>query len=79
MMAASYQEITLDTGDGDDQAVLVLRDGRLTAVLARLGAMHDDMAGMWFVEALFGTPPSNSRHMFGDPGDFVAWLEAERA
>jgi hypothetical protein len=79
MMAASFQEITLDTGDGDDRAVLVLRDGRLTAVLSRLGAMHDEMAGLWFVEAVFGTPPTDLRHTFGDPGDFVAWLEAERA
>lgn len=75
MMAASFQDITLDTGDGDARAVLVLRDGRLIAVLSHLGAMHDEMAGKWFVEALFGNPPFKARHMFDDPQEFVAWLE----
>jgi hypothetical protein len=53
MMTASFQDIKLDTGDGDDQAVLVLRNGRLIAVLSHLGAMHNHMAGKWFVEARF--------------------------
>jgi hypothetical protein len=75
MMTALFQEITLDTGDADDRAVLVLRDGRLTAVLSHLSSMHDEMAGMWFVEALFGKPPPKPRHTFSDPDEFVAWLE----
>jgi hypothetical protein len=75
---ASYQRITLDTGGTDDRAVLVLREGRLTAVLSHLGAMHDELAGMWFLETMFGTPPSTPRHMFADPEEFVAWLDEER-
>jgi hypothetical protein len=75
-MAASFQEITLDTWNDDDRAVLVLRDGRLTAVLSRLSAMHDELAGMWFVETLFGTPPAKPQHIFAHPDEFIAWLEA---
>lgn len=77
MMTASFQEITLDTGGSDDQAVLVLRHGRLVAVLSYLSAMHDEMAGKWFVEAMFGTPPFKPRHMFTSPEEFVAWLQEE--
>lgn len=76
-MATSFQEITLDTGDADDRAILVLRDGRLAAVLSHLSAMHDEMAGMWFVEALFGPPPPKPRHTFANPDEFAAWLEKE--
>lgn len=76
-MRTSFQDVMLDTRDADDRAVLVLRDGRLTAVLSHLSAMHDEMAGMWFVEALFGAPPPWSRHMFADPQEFAAWLDEE--
>lgn len=76
-MTASYQGITLDTGGIDDQAVLVLREGRLTAVLSRLGAMHDDLVGKWSVEALFVAPPPWPRNIFADPDEFVAWLDGE--
>lgn len=76
-MATSFQDITLDTADGDDRAVLVSRDGRLTAVLSHLSEMHGDMAGMWFVEAMFVSPPFEARHVFTDPQEFVAWLGDE--
>lgn len=76
-MAASFQEIVLDTGDADDRAVLVLREGRLTAVLSQLGAIHEEIAGTWFVEAMFGVSPFKPKHTFARPDDFVAWLESE--
>jgi hypothetical protein len=77
MMAVSFQETTLDTGDEDDRAVLVMRDGRLAAVLSRLSEMHEEMAGQWFVEALFAPAPDTQRHVFTDPDAFVAWLAGE--
>lgn len=76
-MTASFRNITLDTGDGDDEGVLVLQDNRLVAVLSHLGAMHGDIAGQWFVEAMFGNQLLKPRHTFADPKDFVAWLEVE--
>ena len=75
-MSVSFQEIMLDTGDTDDRAVLVLRDGRLIAVLSRLSEMHEGLAGRWFVEAVFGPLPSTDRHVFDDPIDFAEWLAA---
>ena len=76
-MATSFQEITLDTRDADDHAVLVLRNGRLAAVLSHLSDIHGDMAGMWFVETMFGTSPAKLRHTFNNPDEFVAWLDDE--
>jgi hypothetical protein len=78
-MAASFQEITLDTGDAEHRGVMILRDGRLTAILTHLSAMHEEMAGLWFLEALFARPPARPRHTFADPDDFIAWLDTERA
>jgi hypothetical protein len=76
-MAASFQEVTLDTGGADDQAVLVMRDGRLVAVLSHLSDIHDELAGMWFVETLFGNLPHKPRHTFTSPNEFAAWLDEE--
>lgn len=72
---ASYQRIILDTHGTDDQGVLVLREGRLTAVLSHLSEMHNEMAGMWYLEMLFGKTPLKPRHMFASPEDFVIWLD----
>lgn len=78
-MSALFQEVRLHAGAGhmDEQAVLVLRGGRLTAVLSHLSAMHGDLAGLWFVEAMFGISSSRSRHTFASPDEFVLWLEEE--
>lgn len=76
-MSVSFEAITLDTGDDDDRAVLVLRDGRLTAVLSRLSAMHEELAGQWFVEAMFGPTLNAQQHVFADPDEFVSWLAEE--
>lgn len=76
-MTALFQDITLDTGDNDERAVLVMRDGRLTAILSRLSEMHEELAGQWFVEAMFGISPNSQRHVFADPEEFVAWLAEE--
>jgi hypothetical protein len=75
MATVTFQEITLAADNGDDQAVLVLRDGRLAAVLSRLGEMHDRERGYWYVEALFGGSPFRVKHTFATPDSFATWLE----
>jgi hypothetical protein len=77
-MTASFQSITLDTNDGDNQAVLVLRDGNLVAVLSHLSALHGEMAGKWFVETMFGTTPPVQPRVFTSPDEFVVWLDEEK-
>lgn len=53
-MAITFEPILLDGSLGDDDGCLILRDGRLVAVVSRLGTMHDELAGRWFVEWVFG-------------------------
>lgn len=79
MMQASFQAITLDTGDTDEEAVLVLKGGRLAAVLSHLSDLHGELAGLWFVEALFGRSPRKLRHTFISPEEFAAWLDTNGA
>ena len=52
-MPITFQPITLDSETDDRDAVLMLRDGRLVAVLTCLSDMHGVLAGRWFVEAAF--------------------------
>lgn len=52
-MPISYRPVTLDANHGDEAAMLVFRDERLSAIVTRLGAAHGGLAGRWFVETLF--------------------------
>jgi hypothetical protein len=70
----AFRAVQLDADHGDQDAVLVLRDGRLTAVLCRLGPMHDALAGRWFVEAMFAHHPLLNGRTFAAPQDFAASL-----
>lgn len=52
-MSLSFAPVTLDASHGDDRAMLVFRDDRLTAIVSCLGEAHGEVAGRWFVEAVF--------------------------
>jgi len=52
-MAITFEPIRLDAPYGDSDAVLALRQGRLFAVLSRLGDLHGTLKGQWYVEAVF--------------------------
>ncbi len=49
----TFQSIELESHHGDENAVLVLRSGRLVAIATRLGKQHGPKAGEWYVEAVF--------------------------
>lgn len=53
-MTLQLQPVRLASGNGDTEAQLVFVDGDLIAVLVHLSEVHDDEAGMWFLEAWFG-------------------------
>lgn len=78
-MTVTWQPITLDTDGVDDEAVLVLRNGRLAAILTCLGDIHGDAAGQWFVEMIFGSSPSVGRtnHIFATPAEFASLIDHE--
>jgi hypothetical protein len=52
-MTFSFEPVSLDASNGDDEGRLVFRDGRLLAVVSCLGKGHGDAVGRWFVEAVF--------------------------
>ena len=52
-MALRFDPARLDSAFGDSEAVLAFRDGRLFAVLSRLGDLHGALMGHWYVEAVF--------------------------
>ena len=73
-MTLTFSPITLDNGDDDSDAVLALRDGRLAAVLTRLGSLHDELADRWFVESTFNSGVPAPRQTFESLDDFADWL-----
>ena len=76
-MKLSFQEATLDTDSPDREATLVFRDGKLLAVLCCLSDIHGDLAGEWFVEALFARAPKNQPIAFKDLTLFEEWIVSE--
>ena len=73
-MALTFQAVTLDTDSPDAEAVLVLRGGRLVAVLSCLSDLHDDLEGHWFVEAAFGPLPRSNAETFESLSEFESWI-----
>jgi hypothetical protein len=76
-MALSFEPIKLDGNYGDDEAALVMRSGRLLAVVSRLGPEHGEAAGSWFVEKAFGIASDCPHEPFADKAAMEAWLVSQ--
>ena len=65
------QKIRVATSSEDEEGLIVLADGSLVAVLAKLGGdYHGEATGHWFLEAGFG------RCAGAPPSTFATLLEA---
>lgn len=73
-MTIRLEPATLDSECGDSEARLVLRDGRLVAIISCLGDLHGALIGRWFVEAVFGDHPLTIGQMFESPDALAASL-----
>ena len=73
MMTVSLDRVRLDTSHGDCDAVLILREGALFGVASRLSASHADLAGRWFVEAMFGDRDRWIGTTFSSEHDLIEW------
>jgi hypothetical protein len=73
-MALSFQPVTLDSSTPDREGVLVFRDDQLLAVLTCLSDIHAELAGRWFVEAVFGDVPVVRAPIFDTADQFASWL-----
>ena len=78
-MTISFEPATLDAELGDSEAVLALRDGRLFAVLSRLGDLHGDHLGHWYVEAVFTLDLEGTGTVFPNLDAFEAHVQRQLA
>ena len=76
-MSLHLQPVQVATGSYDIEGQLVFADGFLTAVLVRLSEFHEDMAGMWFLEAGFGRVDTLTRPTFSDLDEAQDWIEQQ--
>jgi hypothetical protein len=74
-MSLRLQPVQVATGSYDTEGQLVFADGFLAAVLVRLSGFHEDLAGMWFLEAAFGSVDMVTRPTFSDLDEAQTWIE----
>ena len=78
-MTLRLQPVQVATGSYDTEGQLVFADGFLVAVLVRLSDDHDDLAGMWFMEAGFGRVVTTALPLFADIDKAQSWIEQRLA
>ena len=81
MSVVSFQTIPILIDGHDTQGQLVLFDGQLVAVLARLdGDAHDPkMKSWWNLEAGFGPYQAIGDNLFQNLNDAEAWVRQQTA
>lgn len=77
-MAITFQPIVVDNAF-DNDGLLVLSDGALTAVMVRLRDSYDDpnLTDCWYVEASFANDEANGR-IFKTTHLAAQWFEAHK-
>lgn len=75
-MTISTQKVTLDCQD-DEEGILIFRDGRFLAVACRLGGLHGDLSGRWFIEAGVGPAQDWLGATFRSLTEVEDWAERE--
>ena len=78
-MTLRLQPVRVATGSYDIDGHLVFADGFLAAVLLQLSDFHEEMAGMWFLEAGFGRVDIAIRPTFADLDEAQTWIEQQLA
>jgi hypothetical protein len=73
-MSLHLQPVQLATGSEDSESHLVFSDGFLVAVLVHLSEMHEEEAGMWYLEAGFGSIWGREHPSFVDLDAAQAWI-----
>ena len=74
-MTLRLQPVQVGTGSYDVDGQLVFADGLLAAVLVQLSDYHEDIAGMWFLEAGFGSVVTTELPLFADIDKAQTWIE----
>lgn len=74
MVRVAFQPVKVLTGSPDTDGMVVTADGYLVAVLVRLGAMHDELEGSWFLEAAMGVSGRPPGDVFDSIDDAIEWI-----
>jgi hypothetical protein len=70
----TFQPIPVALDDENVEGRLVLADAHLVAVLVMLSPSHEEFAGKWFAEALFGSLAEEGNPVFSDLEDARTWI-----
>jgi hypothetical protein len=73
------QSVRVQTGHEDEEGRLVFADGRLVAVLVRLSAQQEGLAGLWFYEHGFGPFNGPAHPTFESLETALTWIEQRRS
>ena len=78
-MSLHLQPVQVRTDSDDTEGQLVFVEGQLAAVLVHLSEQHDGEAGMWFLEAGFGSLDVPGPSPFADLSEAQDWIEQRLA
>jgi hypothetical protein len=70
----TFQPIPVALDDEKVEGCLVLVDSHLVAVMVRLSPSHEELAGKWFAEALFGSLAEEDKPVFADLEEARTWI-----
>jgi hypothetical protein len=70
----TFEPILVALDDEKVEGRLVLADAHLIAVLVMLSPSHDEFAGKWFAEALFGTLAEEEHPVFANLEEARNWI-----
>jgi hypothetical protein len=73
-MIVEFQPVVLASEFDEGSALLAYRDGKLIAVVSRLGESYDELSGRWCIEACFDGSCPASWQTFDDIGAVEAWI-----
>jgi hypothetical protein len=78
-MSLRLQPIRVATGSPDAVGQLAFSGDFLVAVLVHLSDEHEDMSGMWFLEAGFGPVDTATPPTFTDLDAAQSWIKGRLA
>jgi hypothetical protein len=70
----TFEPIPVALDDERLEGRLVLADANLVAVLVMLSPSHEEFAGKWFAEALFGPLAEEGNPIFSDLEEARSWI-----
>jgi hypothetical protein len=70
----TFEPIPVALDDENVEGRLVFADAHLIAVLVMLSPSHEELAGKWFAEALFGSLTEEEHPIFSDLEEARTWI-----